>query len=191
MSKKTASPNSKPISRRLNFGPGIVIALAISALLAAQYIKTETAKQNAYKSAPIVEQSVYQDPSGPTPDVSYIIIRSGSLKLTVTQQTRLAALQAEWNTMYAPKLEAADRAAEDARKYLSSVHGKARIPVSQIEDQAGSVIALSREISSARIRYWDKALQILNSHQRSVLKRDRETDWSKKMDALRVNSSPK
>ncbi|MHB1462453.1 MAG: hypothetical protein ACYC1M_14295 [Armatimonadota bacterium] len=195
MNNKTANPTIQPRRRWLNIGPGIVIALAISALIGSQYIKTGMANRSVNQASPIIERSVisssYEDGSGPTPEVSYIITRSVAIKLTSAQKERLSTLQSEWEGLYAPKLAAANRAADDARKYLADAKFKTRVPVQQIEEQAGSVIALSREISSARRHYWDKAMRILDAQQRLTIQRERDSDWKKKKDALRAITAPK
>jgi hypothetical protein len=180
----TADP--RPKRRWLTIGPGIVIALAISALIGSQWIRTEIAARRQRSAPPIVERQVisssYEETSGPTPEVSFILDRAGKLHLTHAQLTRLAALQSKWQKFYAPKIAAANRAAENTNKYLAK-HGS-RTPVAQIQDAAGPVIALSGEISSARRSYWDQAVRFLDPGQRVMIQREREADWAAKKAAL-------
>lgn|GEM_PF-1848552 len=190
-SRKTinaANAGSKPKRRWLNIGPGIVLALAISALIGSQWIKTEVAARRQTPAPPIVERQVisssYEEKSGPTPEVGFIIDRAAKLHITDSQLTHLKAMCAQWRKFYGPKIVAANRAAEKTNSYLAGAQGRQRTPVAQIQNAAAPVIALSGEISSARRSYWDRAIKILTPEQRKELQSEREADWAARQEAL-------
>ncbi len=189
--KKTdnsSDAGSKTKRRWINIGPGIVIALAVSALIGSQYIESETAARQRNSAPPIVEQQIitssYEEKSGPTPELSYIIDQAEELRITSSQLAQLKKLQAEWQQFYGPKIAQAHKAASEADKYLSDVRDQSRTPVSQISSAAEPVITLSGEISSARRSYWDRAVKILTQEQQKLLQTRREADWAAKKDAL-------
>ena len=190
MSKNNRDPNSatQPKRRWLHIGPGIVIALAISALIGSQWIKTEIATRKQQSAPPIVERQVisssYEEKLGPTPEVGFIIDRAEKLRITGAQLARLKALRADWQKRYGPKIAEANQAANRTSRYLAGAKGKSRTPVAQIQNEAAPVIALSGEISSARRGYWDRAARILTSEQRKLLQAEREADWASKKAAL-------
>lgn len=177
-----ASADSKPKRRWLNIGPGIVVALAVSALIGSQWIKTEMAARQQRSAPPIVERQVisssYEEKSGPTPEVSFIIERADKLHITNSQLAHLETLRAEWRKFYGHKMADANQAADRTSKYLADARNKSRTPVAQIQNAAAPVIALSGEISSARRSYWDRAISILSPEQRKALQAEREAVWA-------------
>jgi hypothetical protein len=185
---KKTSNNAEPKRRWLNIGPGIVLALAISALIGARYIKTEIAARRQPDASPIIERQVmsssYGDKSGPIPEVSFIIDRAGKLHITDAQLAHLKALQSKWRKFYVPKIAQANKAAAKTHKYLADAEGNSRTPLAQIESAAAPVVALSREISAARRSYWSQAVKILTPNQRKALQAERETAWAEKTKAL-------
>lgn len=185
---ETNGSETRPRRRWLNIGPGIVIALAISALVGSQWIKTETGKKSN-AAAPILERrtisSSYDGKSGPTPGIDFIIDRAAMLRLRPEQIAQIKKLHAEWNKRYEPKLALARQAAEEASKELDEAKGNRRTPVTRIEESAAPVIALSGEISAARRDYWNRAVSILDPHQRESLQAEREADWTAKLRASR------
>lgn len=130
-----------------------------------------------------VISSSFEEKSGPTPEVSFIIDRAGKLHLASAQLAQLKALRAEWQKFYGPKIAAANQAADKTSDYLAEAKDKSRTPVAQIQNAAAPVIALSGEISSARRSYWDRAVKILTPQQRKALQADREADWVARMKA--------
>lgn len=183
---KIINASSKPKRRWLNIGPGIVLALAVSALIGSQWIKAEVAARRQPSAPPIIERQVvsssYEEKSGPTPDVGFIVTRANKLHITAVQITQLKALNVKWQRFYAPRMNAANQAASRTNKYLDAAKNHSRTPVAQIQDAAAPVIALSREISSARRSYWDQATKILTPEQRKVLQTEREADWAKRQE---------
>ena len=185
MSKNTST---QPKRRWLNIGPGLVIALAISAFVGSQWIKNEIAARRQPSAPPIVERQVISssidEKSGPTPEVGFIIDRAGTLNLSDAQLARLRALKQKWQNYYGPKIAEANKAAAQTRQYLTDAKGNPRTPVAQIQSAAGPVIALSGEISAARGSYWSHAAKILTPDQRKALQTAREAAWAKKTRAL-------
>ena len=181
-----ASPGvgTRPVSRWFRIGPATIMALAISALLGAQWVRTQTAARPEANTPPIVERQIisasYDEKLGPTPEVSFIVDRAGKLRLTKAQLAGLVALHSKWQNVYSSKMADANRSAEQVGKCIADKSGGARTPVAQIQDAAAPVVALSGEISSARQSYWDQAVSLLDRHQRSDLQTEREADWSAK-----------
>ena len=189
MSRNINGPDSptQPKRRWLNIGPGIILALAISAFIGARYIKTEIAARRQPSAPPIVERQVisssYDEKSGPTPEVSFIIDRAGKLHVTDAQLARLKALQQRWRKYYGPKIAQANQAAAKTNEYLADAKGNPRTPAAQIRSAAAPVIALSGEISAARRSYWGQAVNILTAGQRKTLQAEREAAWARKTKA--------
>jgi len=186
--RNTASAGSVQKRRWLNIGPGIIIALAVSAFIGARYIQTRTAARRQANVPPIVERQIIsssaEEKSGPTPDVSFVIKRAGMLHLSHDQVARLRIIESKWQAFYAPKIAQANQAAAKANGYLSDAKDRPRTPVAQIQNAAAPVIALSGEISAARRSYWDQAAKILTPDQRKALQAEREADWAERMKQL-------
>lgn len=177
--------------RWLSIGPGIVIALAVSAFVGSQWAKAGIEQKT---TSPIMERRMISSTSdgisGPTPDVGFIIRHARKLHVSKSQAARLQALQTKWVTFYGPRMASANKAVDKTNEYLSEAKGHSRTPVTQIQGAAEPVIAVSGEISSVRCSYWDRAISILSSDQRKMLQAEREADWaarSKGM-SLRISS---
>ncbi|MCX6344161.1 MAG: hypothetical protein NT018_03710 [Armatimonadetes bacterium] len=165
-------------------GPGLIIALAISVLIGSQWIRTKIAQHQQPSSRPIVERQIisssYDEKLGPTPELKFIIERREKLHLTNLQAAKLMALQSKWAKAYGPKIAHANQAAAKTQEYLDNAKGQSRTPVAQVQTEAAPLIALSREISSARRAYWNEAAKLLTSEQRANLEKEREADWARK-----------
>lgn len=180
--------STQPKRRWLNIGPGIVLALAISALIGARYISAELAARRQPSAPPIIERQVIsssqEEKSGPTPEVSFIIDRAEKLHITAAQLPRLKALQLKWQKYYGPKIAQANQAAAKTNEYLADTKRNLHTPVAQIQNAAAPVITLSGEISAARRSYWNQAVSILTPAQRKTIQAEREAAWAKKTKAL-------
>ena len=189
MSESIKHPDSatQPKRRWLNIGPGLVIALAISALIGSQWIRTEIAARRQPSAPPIIERQIisssYDEKSGPTPEVGFIIDRARKLHITDAQLARLKALQKKWRKYYGPKIAQANQAAAKTNEYLADAKGNSRTPAAQIQGAAAPVIALSGEISAARRSYWGQAVNILTAGQRKALQAEREAAWARRTKA--------
>jgi hypothetical protein len=194
-SDNITSTDPKPKRRWFSIGPGIVIALAISALVGSHWIKMEMAARQQKSTPPIVERQVisssYEDKSGPTPDAGFIIDRAGELHLTDAQLTRIEKLRGEWRRFYGPKIAEANHAADKTNKYLADAESRSRTAVVQIQDAAAPVIVLSGEISAARRSYWDQAVRMLVPAQRKALEAERRTAWASRMKRLSIGTGGK
>ncbi len=187
----TASAD-KPRRRLLNIGPGLIIALAISIFIGVRWFGAQKQMPAAKSGPPIVERQVisstYEEKAGPTPEVRFILERRHKLGLSAAQVAKLNKLQSEWQRLYGPKIAQANSAAVRAQDYLAAAKGNRSTPVAQIKDQAASLVALSREISSARRDFWVRATGVLTVDQRGTLQSERETDWAAKTKALSAKS---
>lgn len=167
-----------------HIGPGLVIALAVSALIGSQWIRAQITQRQQPSAPPIAKRQIisssYEEKLGPTPELKFIIERRKKLHLTDLQAVMLMALQSKWIKIYGPKIAQANQAAAKTQKYLDNSKGHSRTPAAQIQTEAAPLIALSREISSARRTYWSEATRLLNSDQRGILKKEREADWAKR-----------
>lgn len=183
----SATTHDKPKRRWLNIGPGIILALAASAFIASGWVKTEMATRRQHSAPPIIERQVissaYEEKSGPTPEIKFIIDRSGKIGLTDAQLSKLRVLQSQWHTYYDPKIAQANQAAEKTREYLNDAKGRSRTPIPQIQSEAGGLIALSAEISTARRSYWSRAVNVLTPIQRDIVQSEREADWAARIRA--------
>jgi len=187
--------SAQPKRRWLNIGPGIILALAISALIGAHYIKAEIAARQQANARPIVERQIvtssYDEKAGPTPEVSFITDRAERLHLTDAQLAGLKTLQSKWQKYYAPKMAQANQAAARTSDYMANAKDNRRTPIAQIQSAAAPVIALSGEISAARISYWDRAAKLLTAKQRRALQAEREKAWAAKAKGLSADTRSK
>jgi hypothetical protein len=180
--------SSRQKRRLIHIGPGLIIALILSALLAANWIKTERQARQQPSAPPIVERQVVSSSSdekaGPTPEVRFILDRAEKVGLTTAQVAKLQKLQSDWTRFSEPKLAQANEAAAKTGSYLNESKGQKRTPTAHIEDQARPLMALSGEISSARRNYWNLAMKVLEPSQREAVRKEREADWAAKQKAL-------
>ena len=181
--KSTEKNNTQPKRRLLRIGPGLIIALIVSMFIGYNWYKTVHSRQVS-DAPPIIERSVLSSPEqeklGPTPGVKFITDRQIKIGLDSIQISKLSELDTEWKKLYEPKLAEANKAAVSAGKYLADAKGQSRTPSAHIQNEAAPLISLSREISSARSRYWDKAMQILTPKQRLIVQRERGIFWAAK-----------
>jgi hypothetical protein len=182
---------SKQDKRRLvSIGPGLIIALAISvAIIGMKYVKMEKQAAAQRSTPPIIERhailSTAEEKSGLTPEVKFIIDRSRKIGLSNAQLSELHRLQSEWEKLYRPKLEQANKAASKANEYLSGAEDQRRTPVAHIQDRARPLVTLSGEVSAARRRYWDRAVETLTPDQRKTIQTEREIAWAAKTNTKR------
>ena len=179
--RSTEKNNTQPKRRLLRIGPGLIIALIVSMFIGYNWYTTIQSRPVS-DTPPIVERSVFSSPEqeklGPTPVVKFIIDRQIKIGLNSSQATKISELNTEWKKLYEPKLAEANKAAANAGKYLADAKGQSRTPSAHIQNEAAPLISLSREISSARSRYWDKAMQILTPKQRVIVQKEREIFWA-------------
>lgn len=174
--------NEQRKRRLIYFGPGLIAALILSLFIGYNWYRSETQKREMNDMPPIVERQVLssleQEKLGLTPEVIFLIERRDKLGLSDTQTAELKALQAEWKKLYGPKIAEANKAAAKTGEYLAGARYKSRTPSAHIQSEAAPLILLSREISSARNRYWDEAMQILTPRQRIKAQKEREIQWA-------------
>lgn len=174
-------PAGKPKRRLLNIGPGLIIALALSIFIGAKWFSTEKQMRAVDSAPPMVERHTVslsgEENAGPTPEVGFILDRAEKLGLTADQIAEVRRLSSDWKKTYGPRIAEANAAATKAQEYLANAKGNRSTPVAHIQVEAGSLIALSREISAARRSYWDRAVNILTAGQRKTLQNEREKAW--------------
>ena len=161
-------------------GPGLILALAISAFLGAKWINT---KINTPVQQPIIEKqtisSSYEEKLGPTPTINFILDNNNKIKLSNSQIAKLKLLDMEWNKYYNLRIVEAKKAASKTSAYLSGSNNKTRTPIAIIQQEAAPLISISSEISKKRHDYWKKAILILDLKQRNLLDKEREASWLK------------
>lgn len=179
--KSNNTENLPPRRRLLNIGPGLILALIISTFIGIKWIDTQRQAGKQTPIPPIVESQIvsssYEGKVGPTPEIKFAIDRASKLGLSRDQLARLNKLQSDWEKFYGPKIAEANKAAQQTSDYLADAKKHRRTPVAQIQNEAGAVIALSAEISSAHRSYWDRTMQTLTPEQRVLIQKEREAAW--------------
>jgi hypothetical protein len=142
--------------------------MLIAAILAMQV----AAKNRQSASAPpIVEHQVIggemTEDSTTAREVDYILERAAQLGLTDGQRVSLQNLKAEWESKSGPLTDQMNRAALQFESFMSKAKGKSSMQ--DIQSRAAPVSELSRQVSSLRRIYWQKALQVLDADQRKAL----------------------
>ncbi len=180
--------NTEKRRRLISIGPGLIAALILSIVVGCKYAQVQAQVRERKQVPPIIERQVissnYEEKAGPTPEVRFIISHKGKLGLNSSEIIKLKKLQSDWDRFYQPKIAEANAAADRTNRYLSDAKSNRRTPVAQIQDEAGPMIELSREISTARRDCWNRAIKILTPAQRTVLQKEREADWAAKLKAI-------
>jgi hypothetical protein len=158
--------NAKPRSRWIIIGPGIILAIIFALQIAI----------NNHKSAsvpPIIEKQVIGGETTqsmtPTPEVGYVLEREDSLGLSSAQESSLRKLQAEWEARSRPLVATMNKAARDFQAFMDKSGGRATMR--DIQSHTGYVSESSRQVSSLRRVYWQKALYVLDKRQQSVIEK--------------------
>ncbi len=184
-----------PAAKWLRVGPGLLIAAVLSVVVWSQWGKYETAARQAKPRLPIIERQLIssstETDAGPIPELKFILDRSDALKLNSSQRERIMKLQQDWLHRYAPKVAAAQHAADTTREYLQQKQQSSRVPVAQIQNNATPLISLSAEISAARRSYWSQATKLLSSSQRGILTKARIADWQARQKRMFEFTRPK
>ncbi len=177
---------TKPRRRWIIIGPGLVIAIILALQVAINNHKTSV-------GPPIVERQVLggKAADGPVsaPEIDYVLKQSDHLALTAHQAAVLTDLQSDWKTKSKPLVDDLQKAADHFHIFMQNVGDKA--PMQDIQAHAAPVSELSRQVSSLRRVYWEKALQVLDKGQREKIQRQL-SDEAAKRDRLAVGKeSPK
>jgi hypothetical protein len=186
MTRRVQQDQSKPRKRWIIIGPGLVIAVILALQVAINNHKTSV-------GPPIVERQVLggKVAVGPVsaPEIDYVLKQRDDLALTSHQVAVLTDLQSDWKTKSKPLMDDLQRSADSFHEFMQNVGDKA--PMQDIQAHAAPVSELSRQVSSLRRVYWEKALQVLNKGQRSEIERQLSDDAAKR-DLLAVGKeSPK
>lgn len=162
--KRDRQDRTSPRRRWIIIGPGIVLA----AILALQVAINA---RRASDDRPIIERQVIASDisahSTPAPEVSYVLEHRALLALTENQVIRLKKLQERWRRESEPPAKELNRSAREFEQFMEKSKGK--VSVQDIQAHAGEVSELSRRTSSLRRIYWERALQALDSKQRSAV----------------------
>ncbi len=157
--------------RWIALGPGIVIALILALQAAGRHHKTAP-------GPPVIEHRVIGDeisqPETLAPRVDYLLARADDLRLEARQLASLKELQAEWDAKSASLALELDRAGAEFERFMESTGDKASMR--EIQAHTGPVAELSRQVSSLRRVYWQRALRVLDHKQREVVGRELLTE---------------
>ncbi|MHB1456026.1 MAG: hypothetical protein ACYC0V_03830 [Armatimonadota bacterium] len=164
MKQTNKQTDKQPRRRWITIGPGIIIALILT-------IQIVVANRQKPTAAPIIERQVVNNGVNrkmqPAPEIGYVIEHKKQLALSSNQMKALDVLRLEWQSRSKPLSANMDRAAGEFNAFMKKTGNKATIQ--EIKSHAGYVSELSREASSLRRIYWEKALQVLNKEQRQVI----------------------
>lgn len=152
--------------RWVSFGPGVAVALLISA-----FVVHTRWQEGARRQAPRIERAIIIDTSkaraGLVPEVSTLLARREQLKLSVLQVAEVKQLQADWERVSAPLRKQAERAAREFRAWMSKAQQHGRVTTTDIQEHGAEVSDLSAKLVQQRLIYWESALQLLTEEQRA------------------------
>lgn len=167
MKQRKQHAEVRPRKRWIVIGPGIVLALILA-------IQIVIASREKSVRPPIIERQVVGSGVAqsvrPAPEVAYILEHSDRLALSDRQVKALSALQSDWQSRSRPLSEDLEKAAGEFGAFMKETGSKATVP--DIQSHAGSFSELSREVSSLRRVYWEKAIQVLSEQQRKVIDKE-------------------
>ncbi|MCS6861022.1 MAG: hypothetical protein NZT92_11965 [Abditibacteriales bacterium] len=153
--------------RWFNFGPGIVVALILSAFVLYNRYQEPAGR------APRIERTVLSDvgkaEAGVIPEISSLLARREELKLTAQQVKEIEKLQAEWERVSAPLRAQADQAAERFQRWMEEAQQRGGVAIDEVQRRGAEVSALSARIVRQRHVYWESALQLLTAEQRQQM----------------------
>ena len=166
---------SRPLSPlRLLLGPGMLIAVAASAVLWPRLPHV----QNAPSGPPRIERTgtAGSDPAPPpgAPDPAWLTGREGELGLDPAQANRLRSMRARWDRETRALRQAIDRESSRLNQALAPPglsKEDPRITMNRIRELAGPVTELSRQLMHARRAWWDEASTVLSPSQRRQAER--------------------
>ncbi len=177
MKKSTAksairNPQSAIGKRRwFHFGPGIAIALILSA-----FVLYNRYQEQARRTPPRLERTVLSDTDKPgagvIPEVSSLLARREELKLSAQQAKEIEKLQAEWERVSAPLREQADRAAEQFKAWMDEAQKRGRVAMSEVQERSAEVRELSAQLVRQHRTYWQSALKLLTEKQRAQVEKE-------------------
>ncbi|MHB1001124.1 MAG: hypothetical protein ACYC27_17920 [Armatimonadota bacterium] len=167
MKQPKQQTDTRPRKRWIIIGPGIILAM----ILAIQIVISNRQKPSG---PPIIERQVVGSEVthsiSPTPDVGYILERRDKLGLSDRQIKALVALQADWQSKSKPISDDLNQATREFDAFMEKAGNKATIR--DIQSHAGPVSELSRQLSSLRRVYWEKAIQVLNKQQMQAINKE-------------------
>jgi hypothetical protein len=165
--KSKQQSETRPRKRWIVIGPGLVLALIIS-------IQIVIANREKPAAPPIVERQVVGSEMPrrfvPTPEVKYLLARKEQLALSTEQVQALDALQTGWQGKSKPLTDDLKKAAGEFDAYMKGAGERASLR--DLQSHAGDLSELSREVSSLRRIYWEKAVQVLNKDQRKAIEKE-------------------
>lgn len=156
--------------RWFHFGPGIAIALILSAFVV--YARWQ---EQARRAPPRIERTVVSDTgkagAGVISEISSLLARRAELRLTAQQVKEIEKLQAGWERVAAPLREQADQAAEQFKRWMDEVQKRGQVAIDEVQRHGAKVRALSAELVQQRRVYWESALRLLAEEQRRQIER--------------------
>jgi len=167
MKQHKQQADTRPRKRWIVIGPGILLALVFALQIAMRNHQVTSAP-------PIIGRQVIgvQTAEGGvlTPEIGYMLEYKEHLGLSDRQIASLENLQEEWNAKSQSLKRQMDRAAGEFRRFMNEAGSD--VSVRDIQSHAGSVSELSGEVSGLRGIYWQKALQVLDRGQRSMIEQE-------------------
>lgn len=167
MKQSSPTVNTKPRSRWVIIGPGVILALIFGLQMAINNHKVASAP-------PIIERQVIGGNSTQklitAPEISYILAHNDQLHLSSRQKASLNRLQDDWAAKSKPLTVSMDRAVEEFNAFMKSAGNRASMR--EIQSHAAPVSESSREFASLRRIYWEKALQELDKEQRAAINQE-------------------
>jgi hypothetical protein len=148
------------------FGPGLGIALALSAVIVVSHVL----KMRQPQPAPVVVRQVVPERAGIglfIPPASFLLQHSEELGLTADQRSDVEALQSAWEQEAAPLRRALQEAGAASERELNQARaGKRRMRSQELQERLQRYSELSGELSRRRAALWREALERLNETQR-------------------------
>jgi hypothetical protein len=160
----TKHSNNNPRKRWIIVGLGIVLALIFALQIAIR-------NHQAVSAPPIVEHQIARSgvvrSAVPAPEVKLILDHGSELGLSDRQTASVRKTQREWQAKSTPLISEMNRAAAEFQSFMSRSGGKATM--GEIQSHAAGVSELSRQVSSLRRVYWQRAMQELTAHQKQMV----------------------
>ena len=170
---KNASNQAAPKRRWWRFGPGLLLACAAIAWLWPHLFPAA--------KPPHIERSV-QSSTVPAalssaPETTWLLQQRDVLKLNAAQAEKLQKLVARWQRDTKSLRVALESASANYNRDMAhDAKAGRKVTIEQLQERAGPVSELSRQLSQARRAWWDEAAQVLADEQR----RNAEQMWTRR-----------
>jgi hypothetical protein len=152
-----------PRTRWLRLGPGLVLALILSAVT---WLREQPLRQ-ADTGRPVVERVALPGNRSPrTPDVADLLAHAGELRLTPLQRTQLKQLVRQWAPESAERQQAMREAAGDFARFMARAQHHEKQGAADLYRQAAEGSARTSEWLARKAYFWQRGLAELTPAQR-------------------------